>query len=89
MGRALNGTLRQPWDTDPFEGIFMNTVYIKFNSREHQVKGYYELATKASVSSIPDGIYIVPVRALSILDEQHISYRRATDEEVERVSVRS
>lgn len=62
----------------------MNTVYIKFNSREHQIRGYYELATKAKVSSLPDGIYIVPIKALSILDGQHISYRRATDEEVER-----
>ena len=62
----------------------MNTAYIKFNNRAHQVRGYYELAIKARVNSIPDGIYIVPIQALAILDEQHISYRRATDEEVER-----
>ncbi|OGG53189.1 MAG: hypothetical protein A3F84_13600 [Candidatus Handelsmanbacteria bacterium RIFCSPLOWO2_12_FULL_64_10] len=62
----------------------MNTVYIKFNSRVHQIRGYYELATRAQVSSLPDSIYIVPIKALSLLDEQHISYRRATDEEVER-----
>ncbi len=67
----------------------MNTVYIKFNSREHQVKGYYELATKATVSSLPDGIYVVPMKALSILDDQHISYRRATDEEVERANAQA
>ena len=62
----------------------MNTAHIKFNSREHQVRGYYELATKAKVSSLPDGIYIVSLESLPILEEQHISYRRATDEEVER-----
>jgi len=62
----------------------MNTAYIKFSDRENQVKGYYELATRAEVSSIPEGLYIVPVEALQILDGHHIVYRRATDEEVER-----
>ncbi len=62
----------------------MNTAYIKFNSREHQIKGYYELAYHATVSSLPDGVYIVPVQALSILDEQEISYRQASDDEVEK-----
>lgn len=60
----------------------MNTVCIKFNSREHQVRGYYELATKSRVSSLPNGVYIVPVKALSILDEQHISYSRVSNPEV-------
>ena len=62
----------------------LNTAYIKFNSREHQIKGYYELAYHATVSSLPDGVYIVPVQALSILDEQEISYRQASDDEVEK-----
>ncbi len=53
----------------------MNTVYIKFNSRKHQVKGYYELATHVT---------IVPVQALSILDDQDISYRQASEDEVEK-----
>lgn len=61
----------------------MNTVYIKFNSRKHQVEGYYELATHATVISLPDGVYIVPVQALSILDDQDISYRQASEDEVE------
>ncbi len=62
----------------------MNTVYIKFKSRRHQVNGYYELATHATVTSLPDGVYIVPVQALSILDEQDISYRQAAEDEVEK-----
>ena len=62
----------------------MNTVYIKFKNREHQVKGYYELATHATVTSLPDGVYVVPVQALSILDEQDISYRQASEDEVEK-----
>ena len=60
----------------------MKTVYIKFNTKTDKVRGFYQLATKAQVSSLPDGIYAVPVSSLRILDAQHISYRRATDEEV-------
>ena len=62
----------------------MNTAYIKFNSREHQIKGYYELANHATVNSLPDGVYIVPVQALSILDKRDIAYRQASDDEVEK-----
>ena len=62
----------------------MNTVYIKFNSRKLQVKGYYELATHATATSLPDGVYIVPVKALSMLDERDISYRQASEDEAEK-----
>jgi hypothetical protein len=60
----------------------MQVAYIKFNSREDQVRGFYELATKAQVTSLPEAVYAVPWKALVLLDEQHISYRRATDAEV-------
>ena len=60
----------------------MNLVYIKFNSREDQVRGFYELATRAKVHSFVGGIYAVPFHSLKLLDDQYISYRRATDEEV-------
>ncbi|HIE50261.1 MAG TPA: hypothetical protein EYP85_00755 [Armatimonadetes bacterium] len=60
----------------------MQIAYIKFNSREDQVRGFYELATKARVTSLPGGVYAVPLKALPLLDEQNISYRRATDAEV-------
>jgi len=60
----------------------MQIAYIKFNSREDQVRGFYELATKAQVTSLPDGVYAVPWKALSLLDAEHIAYRRATDAEV-------
>ena len=60
----------------------MQIAYIKFNSREDQIRGFYELATKAQVTSLPGGVYAVPWKALSLLDEKHISYRRATDAEV-------
>ena len=61
----------------------MKPVCIKFKSRKHQVDGYYELATHATVTSLPGGVYIVPVQALSILEEQDISFRQASEDEVE------
>jgi hypothetical protein len=61
----------------------MNSVYIKFLTREHQVRGYYLLATRARVSSFRDGIYQVPIQALDLLNAERISYRRATDAEVQ------
>ena len=60
----------------------MNIIYIKFNSREDQVNGYYELATKSKIISFPNEIYGIPLFALQLLDKLHISYRRATDDEV-------
>ena len=60
----------------------MHTVFIKFLSREHQVRGYYLLATRARASSLPDDIYQVPIEALSLLDAERVAYRRASDAEV-------
>ncbi len=60
----------------------MKLAYIKFNNRENQVRGFYELATKAKVISLPNGLYSVPFKSLELLDAQNISYRRATDQEV-------
>jgi hypothetical protein len=64
----------------------MNTVFLKFSSQEDRVRGFYELATRARVSSLPDEIYQVPIEALKLLDDQHIGYRRATDAEYESVA---
>ena len=60
----------------------MNIIYIKFHCREDQVKGYYELATQSKILSFPNEIYGVPLFGLQLLDKLHISYRRATDDEV-------
>jgi len=46
---------------------------MKFTSREDQVRGFYALATKAQVTSVPGGVYAVPGQALALLDEQHIA----------------
>jgi len=60
----------------------MQTVFIKFLTQEDRARGFYELATRARVGSLPGEIYQAPIEALRILDDQHIGYRRATDSEV-------
>lgn len=60
----------------------MQTVFIKFSTEDERARGFYELATRARVGSLPGEIYQVPIDALRLLDDQHISYRRATDAEV-------
>ena len=56
----------------------MQIGYIKFNNRADQIRGFYALATKAQVTSLPGGVYAVPWKALALLDAENISYRRAT-----------
>jgi hypothetical protein len=60
----------------------MQTVFIRFLTQQDRVRGFYELATRHSVSSLPGEIYQVPIDAIRLLDGQHIAYRRATDAEV-------
>ena len=60
----------------------MQTIFIRFLTQEDRVRGYYELATRARVSSLPGGLYQVSTEALRLLEDQHIAFRRATDAEV-------
>jgi hypothetical protein len=60
----------------------MHSLFIRFLSEDDRVRGFYELITRSRVSSLPGGLYQVPIEALRLLDEQHISFRRATDAEV-------
>ena len=60
----------------------MQTVFIRFLTPDDRVHGFYELATRARVGSLPGETYQVPIEALRILDDQRIAYRRATDDEV-------
>src|SRR5207244_6657193 len=62
-------------------GRIMQTVCIRFLSQEDRVRGFYQLATRARISSLPDGIYQVPIDTLQLLEQQQIAYRRATDAE--------
>lgn len=49
-------------------------VKIKFKTKEDQINGFYELATKGRGRSLPHGIFEVANRYLKILDEAGISY---------------
>jgi hypothetical protein len=60
----------------------MQTAFIRFSTQEDRVRGFYELATRAHISSLPGEVYQIPIDALRLLDDQHIAYRRATDAEV-------
>jgi hypothetical protein len=60
----------------------MQTVFIRFLSESDRTRGFYELARRARVSSLPGQVYQVPIEALRLLDDQQINYRRATDAEV-------
>lgn len=60
----------------------MQTVYIRFLTNEDRAKGFYELATRARISSFPGEVYQVPIEAVRLLEAQQIGYRRATDDEV-------
>ena len=60
----------------------MQTIYIKFLSEADRARGFFELAKRSRIGSLPGQIYQVPREALPILEELHIEYRRATDAEV-------
>ena len=60
----------------------MQTVYIRFTSEADRERGFYELATRARIASLPFQIYQIPIAALTLLENESIGYRRATDEEV-------
>jgi hypothetical protein len=60
----------------------MQSVFIRFLTEENRIRGFYELATRARISSLPGAVYQVPIEALRLLEDQHIAYRRATDAEV-------
>jgi hypothetical protein len=59
----------------------MQTIYIKFLTQDDRVRGFYELATRSRIASLPGEVYQVPLDALQLLEDQHIGHRRATDEE--------
>ncbi len=60
----------------------MQTIFISFLTEDDRARGFYELAMRARIGSFPGRIYQVPMESLQLLDDQHVSYRRATDEEV-------
>ena len=57
-------------------------MYIRFTSEADRERGFYELATRARIASFPGQIYQIPIGAITLLENENIGYRRATDEEV-------
>lgn len=49
-------------------------VRIKFKTEADEVRGFYELLTRANGESLQGGVYWVEEQALRILDEAGISY---------------
>jgi hypothetical protein len=60
----------------------VQTVFIKFATQQDRVQGFFELATRARINSLPGKVYQVPIDALRLLDDKRVGYRRATDAEV-------
>ena len=60
----------------------MRTVYIKFLTEADRAKGFFELAKRSGIGSLPGQVYQVQREGLQILEDIHIDYRRATDAEV-------
>ena len=56
-------------------------VQIKFNSRDENIKGFYELITHGTVKSLPNGVYEISKELLKVLDEAGISYQVLTEGE--------
>ena len=50
-------------------------VQIKFNSRDENIEGFYELITHGTVTSLPNGVYEISKELLKVLDEAGISYQ--------------
>ena len=55
-------------------------VKIKFKTKEDQINGFYELATKGRGRSLRQGIFEVANRYLKILDGAGISYEVISSE---------
>lgn len=60
----------------------MQSVFIRFTTEEDRARGFASLAKRARISSLPGQVYQIPIDGLTLLESEHINYRRATDDEV-------
>lgn len=60
----------------------MQTLCIKFLSEADRARGFFELAKRSRIGSLPGQVYQVPLDGLRILEDMHIDYRPATDAEM-------
>ncbi len=65
----------------------MQLIFSRFATREAPVQGFNARVTRGRVTSLPDDIKQVPINALDMWDAAGISYREATDDEVEAAQV--
>lgn len=47
----------------------MQTMYVKFLSPEDRVRGFYELATRSRIASLPGEVYQIPLEGLKLLED--------------------
>ncbi len=57
-------------------------IRIKFKTKQDQINGFYELATKGRARGLPNGIFEIAARYLKILDEAGIVYEIVQIEEL-------
>ena len=60
----------------------MQTIYIRFLNEADRARGFYQLALRVGISSLPGAVYQIRREALKILDDEHITYRHATEAEI-------
>ena len=61
----------------------MSLVHIKFQMRSEEVRGVEELAMNTRITAYRGGVYAVRQCDLTRLDSAGISYRLATEQEVQ------
>lgn len=62
-------------------------IRIKFKTKQDQINGFYELATKGRGRGLPNGIFEIADRCLKILDDAGIVYEIVQIEEVQEDKV--
>jgi hypothetical protein len=60
----------------------MSRVYIRFQSKDDEVKGYYALATQTRVDSLPGEIFSISDADLYILEDEQAKYTLVPHEDV-------
>jgi hypothetical protein len=60
----------------------VRNAYIKFDSQEDSVLGFYELATHSAFSRLTNDIFCVPWNILQLLDARSVQYKFATEDEL-------
>ncbi|MCI0365543.1 MAG: hypothetical protein L0219_16900, partial [Phycisphaerales bacterium] len=76
------GIIPPAWTTSPLGDSIVQTIYVKFLTENNRARGFFELAKRSTVGSLPGGVYQIPLEAVKLLEDLKIDFRRATDAEV-------